>query len=226
MGAVIFSIPKELVEKIIQSVRIDAFVETGTFEGETCFWAADYFKKVYTIEIDPEIGKRASGKNNCPSNIEFLIGNSKDVLPRLSQYLDDNTFFWLDGHWCSGAGGKEEECPLIYEIKAISGLRSPTIFIDDARCFMGPLPSPHISAHWPKIDEIFSLLKNSFPEHSTTIQDDVIMCVPQEVKKIIDADWQEKFKKRFGPSKERGMEEISPVSLKKQIINKLTWLKK
>ncbi len=197
MGIVYFSIPKELVLKIKRSFEIQDFIETGTYKGDTCFWASKHFKNVYTIEIDPEISRETSRREDCPANIEFLIGNSKDILPDLVSKIDDNAFFWLDGHWCVGGSGKEEECPLLSELKAISKLSKPTIFIDDARCFMGPMPPPHNADHWPEIDEIFHLLKIYFPKHSTTIQDDVIMCVPQEVKRVLNEDWLEKYNARF-----------------------------
>lgn len=197
MGIINFSIPKDLVLKIIKNFEIHDFVETGTYKGDTSFWASKHFKNVYTIEIDPEISRETASRNDCPANIEFLIGNSKEILPLLITKIADNAFFWLDGHWCEGGAGKEEECPLLYELKAISRLANPTIFIDDARCFMGPMPPPHNKDHWPEIDEIFNLLKTYFPSHSTTIQDDVIMCVPKDVKKILDEDWSEKYNSRF-----------------------------
>jgi hypothetical protein len=197
MGFINFSIPKELVIKITEKLVFDNFIETGTYEGNTSFWAANHFKKVYTIEIDPLISKRTSSKPDCPSNIEFLIGNSKDVLVDVCKSLKGRNFFWLDGHWCFGAGGKEEECPLLFELEAIKNIQNSVIFIDDARCFLGPLPEPHDSTHWPYIDEIFQKLKEYFPQNSTTIQDDVIMCVPADVKAIIDTDWKNKFNSRF-----------------------------
>jgi hypothetical protein len=199
MGAVTFSIPKDLVTRIAKATRFDNFVETGTYQGGTCFWAAGHFKNVYTIEIDPEMSKSTASKPDCPKNIEFLIGNSKDILPQLvANKLSGRSFFWLDGHWCGG-GGKDEECPLLLELEAIRDLKSAVIFVDDARCFLGPLPEPHDATHWPMIDTIFYKLHELFPDNFTTIQDDVIMSVPQDVAKIINADWKEKYYARFNP---------------------------
>ena len=221
MGIVNFSIPVDLVLKIMDNFDIHDFVETGTYKGDTCFWAAKHFKKVYTIEIDPGISHETAKRKDCPSNIEFIVGNSKDILPGLVTKLDDNAFFWLDGHWCVGGGGKEEECPLLDELKALSKLKNPTIFIDDARCFMGPMPPPHNSDHWPGIDDIFHILRVYFPNHSTTIQDDVIMCIPEEVKKIIDMDWSEKYGKRFNTSVKINYSELSISKLIKLLIKRL-----
>ncbi len=203
MGFINFSIPKLLVEKIIQDFPIDNFIETGTYKGDSSFWAANYFKNVYTIEIDKEISRETSERKDCPANVRFFVGDSRDVLPKIVEELKGTSFFWLDGHWCFGAGGKEDECPVLDEIHSIKKITNPIIFIDDARCFMGPLPLPHNSAHWPSIDEIFALLKNTFPENHTTIQDDVIMCVPHDIKEILDKDWQENYYFRFSPSESK-----------------------
>lgn len=214
MGIITFSIPKPLVKKITQEIKFINFIETGTFEGGTSFWAANHFEKVFTIEIDPIISRNTSSKLNCPKNIEFLVGNSKDILPTLAKQLKGRSFFWLDGHWCGGAG-KDEECPLMLELEAIKDQENSVIFIDDARCFLGPPPSPHNPTHWPKIDEIFEKLRKIFPTYFTTIQDDVIMSVPPDVEKIINEDWVKNFDKRFTNEQQ----EVS----KTQKLKKLFW---
>jgi len=174
-------------------------VETGTYLGNTTFWAASYFKNVYTIEISPEISKKTASKSGCPKNIEFIIGDSRNEIPKVVDKLQGRTIFWLDGHWCSGAGGKENECPLIEELKAISKCDKPIILIDDARCFLGPLPPPHNSSDWPTIDEIILLCGQLFSNCFTTIIDDVIVCVPEDVKPVIFDYWQSTFNERFAP---------------------------
>ncbi|EAZ82441.1 class I SAM-dependent methyltransferase [Algoriphagus machipongonensis] len=218
MGIVSFSIPKNLVVKLIEFKKIDYFVETGTYKGGTCFWAAQYFEKVLTIEIDENISMQTSSKHNCPNNIEFFIGNSKDVLPDIvhSRIKNSSSFFWLDGHWCKGGSGKEEECPLLEELDAIKSLKDPVIFIDDARCFLGPLPSPHDSNQWPRVDDIFNKVSKIFPSHRFTIQDDVIMVIPQEYMSVFDSEWKKSFNDRFSNKKS--------VSLLDKIKNKIKLL--
>ena len=197
MGSVNFSIPKQLVQRFIAKAPFNNFIETGTYKGETAFWAARFFPNVYTIEIDGEISNSTAANDQCPQNINFYVGNSKDVLPQIVPNLFGRNFFWLDGHWCFGAGGKESECPLMLELSAIGGLENSVIFIDDARCFLGPLPPPHNADDWPRIDEIFSVLKKLFPGHRTTIIDDVILCYPSEFSEVVDSYWQETFQSRY-----------------------------
>lgn len=222
MGIVNFSIPKDIVLDIIKEITIDNFIETGTFKGETTFWASDYFPQVYTIEISREISNETAQRSK-KKNITFIVGDSKDELPKLVPTLKGRSFFWLDGHWCTGGGGKDTECPLIDELESISMCKDSVIFIDDARCFLGPLPAPHDSEKWPKIDSVFAKCKELFPTHFTTIIDDVIMCIPQDLKLVIDNYWRNTFNERFY-KKEVAETDIYRPSLLERILRKI-WLK-
>ncbi len=200
MGVVSFSIPQHLVKTLIDNGTIINFVETGTYKGNTSIWAASYFKNVFTIEIDAAFSKTASERPDAKPNIEFIVGDSKAVMPSLIDKLKGATMFWLDGHWCMDAGGKEHECPLIEELVAISKKQDSIILIDDARCFLGPLPPPHQANDWPRIDEVFALIKQIFPSHVTTIIDDVIVSVPNNFKETLDAYWKSTYHERYSIS--------------------------
>ena len=198
MGSVSFSIPRELVRVFTEYKPIVNFVETGTHKGGTTFWAAKYFKQVYTIEIDEAMSKSTASVPHCPTNIEFLVGNSKEVLPQLMERgLEGNCLFWLDGHWCFLGGGEEEECPLIEELDAIRRLQNSILMIDDARCFLGKMPRPFKSEQWPRIDEIFRKISENFPNHRITLVDDVILAIPPDYLPAFDQYWQNSFYDRF-----------------------------
>jgi hypothetical protein len=200
MGYVSFSMPREIVLKFREKGGIRNFVETGTFQGGTTFWAANHFDEVFTIEIDPAISKVTASRPDRPENIQFLIGNSKDVLPKVAEKLQGRSLFWLDGHWCNVTElGKDTECPLMDELKALEKLKDAVILIDDARAFLGPLPPPHDNTLWPRIDEIFLLLKKQFPDNLVTIADDVIYCLPPDLISVYDEDWISNYNKRFVP---------------------------
>ena len=200
MGNIVFSMPRELVLKFKEKGAIENFVETGTYKGGTSFWAAEHFKQVYTIEIDPNISAATKANPKCPSNIQFYVGNSKDRLPEIVPELKGRSLFWLDGHWCNVSSfGKEDECPVLEEIIAVSQLKDPVILIDDCRAFLGPLPPPHDNDKWPRIDEIIVLLKHYFPESLCTICDDVIYCIPKDLIGVFNEDWINGYKERFFP---------------------------
>lgn len=212
MGYVTFSMPREIVLEFQKAGSFQNFVETGTFRGGTCFWAANHFKRVATIEIDPVVSKQTSSKPDCPLNIDFYIGDSKDMIKEVVESLDGRAIYWLDGHWCNTSEfGKEGECPLMDELKAISHRKSDLILIDDARAFLGPLPPPHNSDSWPRIDEIIIFLKSEFPGSFVTISDDVIFCIPNDLIHIFDAHWKKNYNKRF----------VSPKPLLSRIESKI-----
>ena len=198
MGYVSFSIPKEIVLAFRDKGGLKNFIETGTFKGGTSFWAGKHFDKVFTIEIDPEISKATASNPACPTNITFLVGNSKDVLPELLTQIETPSLFWLDGHWCGVSEfGKDMECPLMDELRALKDFGDSVILIDDARAFLGPLPPPHENNQWPRIDEIFLLLKEQFPQNLVTISDDVIYCIPPNLIKVFDEAWIRDYDTRF-----------------------------
>lgn len=206
MGVVQFSIPKSLVLKFHEFKPIDNFIETGTYLGGTTFWAAAQFDKVYTIEIDQQLSQAAAATPGCPANVEFLVGDSKSVLPELMQrQLSGTCLFWLDGHWCLGGGGKDQECPLIDELTAIQSRQEAIILIDDARCFLGPLPPPHEADHWPRIDEVFRKITELFPTHRFTILDDVIVVLPPAYFPVFDSEWKKGFQQRFFPKPQKSI---------------------
>lgn len=202
MGIVTFSIPKELVLKIIKSRNFDNFIETGTYKGGTVLWAAKHFAHAYTVEIDETLANDFKRQLSPDMNITALRGDSRAVLPDLLQKINGRSFCWLDGHWCAGAGGQENECPLFDELKALSTANKPMILIDDARCFIGPMPPPHNYTHWPRIHEIFNFIDKHFPGYTTTIIDDVIFVVPPDVLPIIDDHWMSAFNDRFYGAKQ------------------------
>ncbi|MEM6766065.1 MAG: hypothetical protein AAF824_01480 [Bacteroidota bacterium] len=198
MGFYQFGVPKDLVERLKKVGNIDVFVETGTFTGGTSRWAASLFDQVYTIEINPELREKAMKLSEAFTNIHFLLGNSRDVLPEYLPKFGNNCLFWLDGHYSGGlTGGEDEQCPIMEELQSIVGIENAYILIDDARCFLGRPPQPLKSDQWPRIDEIFSFLKENFPTHRFSIHDDVIVCVPEAAWEAVEDDWVEKYWDRF-----------------------------
>ena len=219
MGIINFSIPKGLVHAVTKAARFQNFIETGTFKGGTSHWAATIFPKVYTIEISPELSKTASeiGAGKGLSNVNYLVGDSRTVLPALVPKLEGRSFFWLDGHFCTGAGGEDFQCPLLEELDSLKSLPGCVIFIDDARLFLGRNPPPHHTDEWPRIDEIFAKLHALFPDAFTTVIDDVIVCVPADLRKAVDDFYETTFQERYyNPM--YGMKRFSKLKLLKRFL--------
>ncbi len=201
MGYIQHGIPKQLLLKFVAAAKIPNFVETGTYLGASAFWAAEYFERVFTLEIDPVLSQAAAATPGRPANIEFWVGNSGQLLSSVIEKLKGAAVFWLDGHYSGpGTGGEGAECPVMEELSALTKATEPLILIDDARCFQGPLPPPSDPSHWPSLETIFKYLFEHFPSHYNTLVDDVIISVPRALRPILDADWQEHYDERFPPA--------------------------
>lgn len=198
MGYIYSGIPKELILNFKKETGYENLVETGTFTGSTIIWAASVFPNCFTIEINKQFSDQASQITNCPKNIEFIVGDSKNELKKLAPKLSDKTIFWLDGHYSGeDTGGSEHECPIMEELDAIKTLPNSIILIDDARFFLGPPPAGHRATDWPGIDEIILKLTTNFPNNYSTLVDDTIISCPKKYKYILDADWQKNFYTRY-----------------------------
>lgn len=174
-------VPKQLVLLLKKQFNIHSFVETGTFNGGTCTWAAEHFKNVITIENSKVIYERTSAKFKHLSNIEFLFGHSLEHLKNLVSKLNEPAIFWLDAHWSGGETyGVNDECPLIEELKIINSAKvNHIILIDDARLFVKPPPPPHKAEQWANVSQIITEL-NKVSGRYVFIADDVIGAVPNE----------------------------------------------
>jgi hypothetical protein len=118
------------------------FIETGTFEGCTIFKMESLFEKLYTIELSEAYHN--SAKNNYRGGkIQFLLGDSSNVLRELLPNISDKCVFFLDGHWSAGhwssgpTGRGTVDVPLIDEVTHIVNLfeNEAIIIIDDYRLF-------------------------------------------------------------------------------------------
>ena len=61
------------------------------------------------------------------------------------------------------------------------------MLIDDARCFLGPLPNMR-PGDWPTLPEIVDMLRAGADRY-VTILDDVIIAVPPALREVVDQWW-------------------------------------
>lgn len=182
MGIVRMGPPPNLILYCAEKFDIKHFVETGTFKGGTTNWASKHFDTVDTIENSKSVYVETSNKLSHLKNVNFHFGDTRDLLKEVAD-KQNKTLFWLDAHWCDGLTyGAEDQCPILDEIDIINQKTEEYfIFIDDARLFLSPPPSPNVSSYWPTIDEI-CLHINKQKRKYITVVDDVIVAVPYENK--------------------------------------------
>ncbi len=118
--------------------RIETFVETGTFSGNTTAEAARVFRKVYTVELGEKMYKAAAQKFIHTKNVYTYHDNSVHFLVKIIPTLNDPVIFWLDAHYCGvGTARGDSRTPIKDELDTIcrNHNRYNVILIDDIRAF-------------------------------------------------------------------------------------------
>ena len=208
-------LPFHLVKPILDKYNVPFFVETGTAGGDSAREASKMFTHVWTIELID--GKQEV--EDAPDNVEFLVGDSVQLLPEIISEINANekgqyVLFYLDAHYSDIVPNETgyPECPVLEEIKAVAEYGDGAIIIiDDARLFFGNPPYPHDAREWPSICEIFILLKEKFPYHHVTITDDYVLCIPLHVRDVIDQEWRDRFHIRYPSAEDKLRGQVKDV---------------
>ncbi len=184
MGDINFSIDTGVVEALKRVLRLEVFVETGTFEGDAIEIARPYFDVVHSIELSPEYFEHARSRFGQDPAIHLYLGDSGKKITELQPtFKGKSALFWLDAHWCvaQDTGGEKSQCPLLEEIRGIGQLNEQSaIMIDDARLFASPPPQPHEISQWPRLDQVIDALRSVGKGHELKIFNDVIVFAPQK----------------------------------------------
>lgn len=187
MGIIRMGPPTEMILELRDAYNISNFIETGTYYGNTVFWASQFFDHALTIEYSESIYNQVTGKFGHVKNIEFLYGDTRDKLKDIISKLKSPSIFWLDAHWSGDLTyGGNDDCPIIEEIGIINSFKYANfIFIDDARFFMSPPPHPHAIEKWPDITVVLNALQSTGEKKYIVIIEDVIIAVPDIAKTIV-----------------------------------------
>lgn len=155
---------------------ITTLVETGTNTGVSTAHAARIFERVLTIDIRNDWQPEARARCIALQNVEFLEGDSRQLLGDVVATLDRPALFWLDAHAAPGLYGDRDDWPALDELDAI--MRSPFlhfILIDDAHCFSPGSPYPAC----PSIEQVRE--KAAAGGYSCEVKHDVIVLLPASV---------------------------------------------
>jgi hypothetical protein len=186
MGAINFYIEEGLLELLTGRLALTAFVETGTFRGDTLEIAANYFSELHSVEMSQELYRAASERFQDQSNLHLHVGNSPDYLrEHREDFSSRAVLFWLDAHWCCAddTAGSDSQSPLLEELQAIGSLHpSSVLLIDDARLYLSPPPEPHRLADWPDFHELVLALLALGPKHRLMVYNDIVILYPQDLR--------------------------------------------
>ena len=179
MGLINFGVPEEEIEFLKHIMKLDVFVEGGTYKGGTAKSMGEKFRKIFTIEKSDIMFEIAKENLKDTNNITLLKGDTREHLDSII-VNNENILFWLDAHWSGGdTYGEEDECPLIEELNIIFKYnKNYVILIDDARLFLAPPPYPHNFNNWQSLTDIMKAIPKSW---ELIEFEDVIYLFPKEI---------------------------------------------
>jgi hypothetical protein len=156
------------------SSGIDAFVETGTYRGDTVEAMRRQFRAVWSIELAHDLAVDAQRRFVAWPHVTILEGDSAAVLPELVGGITYPCLFWLDGHWCGGETARAEtETPLRAELQTVLARTEPdVILIDDAR-LLG-------TRGYPTVETVARLAGQAVPRRTLQISHDIARIVPSD----------------------------------------------
>jgi hypothetical protein len=190
MGVVYLGIPVETTKWLKKKLKLDVFLEGGTYLGRTAKEMSQFFDHVFTIEKSASIFDLAKKNLESENNVTLLNGDTREHLHRLLDE-NDNLLIWLDAHWSGGnTYGVDDECPILKELEIIFNFKKNfVILIDDARLFLSPPPQPHKIENWPTYLDIMK----TFPSNwESIVFEDVIYIFPNKISENFNEMIQQK----------------------------------
>lgn len=111
--------------KLKEKFNSNLAVELGCCLGGSTKWLSENFEKVIAIEINEQFLGFAKERTKAKNNIDFHLGDTLDVLPKITKKMSNRTIVFVDSHWM-------DNVPLLKELEIIAkaGLR-PVIVIHD-----------------------------------------------------------------------------------------------
>lgn len=121
---------RAIFEQLLETVKFDAILETGTYRGITTEWLAHrYAGPISSCELEKIYLRQAQSRLSKYPNVSLNLLDSRKFLAReLGAAAPGSRFFiYLDAHW-------KEDLPLVQELEIIdeSGLAA-IVAIDDFR---------------------------------------------------------------------------------------------
>lgn len=152
-----------------QGIRV--FVETGTYLGDMIHAQEGNFDRLLTVELDPELYRKAVHRFRRLTKISIFQGDSAVQLPKMIATINEPALFWLDAHYSKGFTARGEiDTPILGELELILQRQfKDVILIDDADDFDG-------TNDYPTITELESIIKTQYPDRTVTCID-AIICV-------------------------------------------------
>ncbi len=178
-----------VIEQLKTAFNLEAFVETGTWMGDTAEEASEFFDEIHTIELSPEICAQAVERFKECDCVRVYQGDSGKILADILSSVRARTLFYLDGHYSGGVTAKGDTCtPILEEINQIriSGKSDSVILIDDIRLFQNSIYPEKIAKfaleEYPDIADVVHALLQINPAYQICFLGDALLAFPDDPK--------------------------------------------
>lgn len=157
------------VREYAQRYDLRVLVETGTYYGEMVAAMKANFDRIYSVEYDPQLARRAISKFARYPQIRILEGDSQQVIPELLKSISQPALFWLDAGYYGWAGLQGDKQRLTIELESILSHPIPghIILMDDARGLNGQNGAPTVA-------ELKQRIETEFPGRQVKVQYDIL----------------------------------------------------
>ena len=163
-------VKEHIIREYKKKYNFNILIETGTCYGDMIESQKNNFKKVISIELDPNLFINAKKRFEKTTNVSIFQGDSSIILPQIIKDLNEPALFWLDAHYSGGITAKgTKNSPIIEEINAIFNKSkfNHIILIDDARSF-------YKLKDYPTIEKLTKLVKSKNSKYKLKVKDDII----------------------------------------------------
>ena len=138
------AVKRDMLRRTAEQHHLRVLIETGTYTGDTVMALHRHFDRIVSVELSRELHARAVRQARNRGNVELLLGDSAQVLPRVLATLHQPALFWLDAHYSGGVTALGDRIsPISSELDAILGhdVKGHVVLVDDAREFHDPARS-------------------------------------------------------------------------------------
>jgi len=181
------ALKSDLLQMLKSHFNIEVFIESGTYLGNTTFYAADLFNEIHTIELSADLFYKAKERFKEKENVFIYQGDSSEILHTLLPKISSRILFYLDGHYSGGNTAQgSSNTPIMRELQAIrdSNKGNAVILIDDIRCFQDShSPEKILNTHlegYPDLRQLTHALLEINSDYLICFLGDALLAFPND----------------------------------------------
>jgi predicted O-methyltransferase YrrM len=166
-------VKQRAVREYARRYGLRTLIETGTYYGEMVAAVKNDFDRIFSIEFNPGLARRAAQRFASDPRVRILEGDSQKVLPDLLNSISEPSLFWLDAGYWGWANLARDPERLSAELEAALShpVKGHVVLMDDARMLDGRNGAP-------TYDELRARVVARFPGRRVESLHDIIRITP------------------------------------------------